>query len=196
MGGLFKIITSLLIALGISGGAASMSEVTPQEATDAFLKDLSGGDQQTAMEYMDNRYVNFLENVKGTDEEMDRLEDALFKNFSYEIEETATKNDVAVAKVVIKNCDFSGIMDSYEKESYTYVTDNLYSDDVINKEKLNKKCLDIYLDQIEKTAEGEPSFESEVFIPMHEDGYGGWRIILSDDIMKTILGELEIPTNE
>ena len=196
MGGLFKIITSLLIALGISGGAASMSEVTPQEATDAFLKDLSGGDQQTAMEYMDNRYVNFLENVKGTDEEMDRLEDALFKNFSYEIKETAEKNDVAVAKVVIKNCDFSGIMDSYEKESYTYVTDNLYSDDVINKEKLNKKCLDIYLDQIEKTAEGEPSFEEEVFIPMHEDGYGGWRIILSDDIMKTILGELEIPTNE
>ena len=125
MGGLFKIITSLLIALGISGGAASMSEVTPQEATDAFLKDLSGGNQQTTMEYMDNRYVNFLENVKGTDEEMDRLEDALFKNFSYEIEETATKNDVAVAKVVIKNCDFSGIMDSYEKESYTYVTDNL-----------------------------------------------------------------------
>ena len=196
MGGLFKIITSLLIALGISGGAASMSEVTPQEATDAFLKDLSGGNQQTTMEYMDNRYVNFLENVKGTDEEMDRLEDALFKNFSYEIEETATKNDVAVAKVVIKNCDFSGIMDSYEKESYTYVTDNLYSDDVINKEKLNKKCLDIYLDQIEKTAEGEPSFEEEVFIPMHEDGYGGWRIILSDDIIKTILGELEIPTNE
>ena len=79
MGGLFKIITSLLIALGISGGAASMSEVTPQEATDAFLKDLSGGNQQTTMEYMDNRYVNFLENVKGTDEEMDRLEDALFK---------------------------------------------------------------------------------------------------------------------
>lgn len=196
MGGLFKIITSLLIALGISGGAASMSEVTPQEAADAFLKDLSGGDQQTTMEYMDNRYVNFLENVKGTDEEMDRLEDALFKNFSYEIEETATKNDVAVAKVLIKNCDFSGIIDSYEKESYTYVTENLYSDDVIDKEKLNKKCLDIYLDQIEKTAEGEPSFESEVFIPMHEDGYGSWRIILSDDIMRTILGELEIPTNE
>ena len=72
MGGLFKIITSLLIALGISGGAASMSEVTPQEATDAFLKDLSGGNQQTTMEYMDNRYVNFLENVKGTDEEISR----------------------------------------------------------------------------------------------------------------------------
>ena len=173
-----------------------MSEVTPQEATDAFLQDLSGGDQQTTMEYMDNRYVNFLENVKGTDEEMDRLEEALFRNFSYEIEETAAKNDVAVAKVSIRNCDFSGIMDSYEKESYTYVTENLYSDDVIDKEKLNKKCIDIYLDQIEKTAEGEPSFEAEVFIPMHEDGYGGWRILLSDDIMKAILGELEIPTNE
>jgi len=31
---------------------------------------------------------------------------------------------------------------------------------------------------------------------MEQDGYGGWRMILSDEIMKEILGELEIPTNE
>ena len=196
MGGLIKIITSLIIALGISGGAASMTDIEPMEAADAFLQDLSGGDKQTAMSYMDNRYVNFLENVKGTDEEMDRLEEALFRNFSYEITDCAAKNNVAVAKVAIKNSDFSGIMDDYEKASYEYVTDNLYSEDVTNKEKLNKKCLDIYLDQIEKTAEAEPDYETEIFLPMQEDGYGGWRVILDDDIMESILGELEIPTNE
>ena len=87
-------------------------------------------------------------------------------------------------------------MDKYRKESYEYVTNNLYSDDVIDKEKLNKKCIDIYLDQIEKTAEREPSFETDVFLPLEEDGYGGWRVILSDDIMKEMLGELEIPTDE
>ena len=31
---------------------------------------------------------------------------------------------------------------------------------------------------------------------MEADGYGGWRIVLNDDIMKSILGELEIPTSE
>lgn len=173
-----------------------MSEIGPWDAADAFFHDLSGGDKQTAMTYMDNRYVNFLENIKGTDEEMDRMEDALFRKFSYEMNECATKGRVAVVKVTVRNCDFSDVMEDYEKESYEYVTNNLYSDDVVNKEKLNKKCLDIYLDQIEKTAGEEPTYENVVYLPMEEDGYGGWRIILNDEIMQSILGELEIPTNE
>ena len=196
MGGIINTIISLLIAAAISGGASAVAEVTPQEAADDFFSDMSGGDKQTVMMYMDNRYVNFLENVKGTDEEMDRLEDALFRNFSYEITDSATKNGVAVVRVTVRNSDFSGIMKKYKKESYKYVTENLYSDDVIDKEKLNKKCLDIYLDQIQKTSEGDPDFEADVFLPMEEDGYGGWRIILSDEIMKEVLGELEIPTND
>lgn len=196
MGGILSTIISVLVAMMLSGGASNMAEVTPQEAADAFLQDMSGGDKLTTMSYMDNRYVNFLENVKGTDEEMQRLEDALFRNFSYEITDAATKDNIAVVKATVKNCDFSGVMDGYEKESYNYVTDNLYSENVIDKEKLNKKCLDIYLDQIQKTSGGEPSYEKVVFIPMEEDGYGGWRIILSDDIMEAMLGELELPVNE
>ena len=194
--GLLGKIVSILLAAAISGGASAMSEIEPWDAADAFLQDLSAWDKQTTMTYMDNEYVNFLENVKGTDEEMDRLEEALFRNFSYELEECATKGEVAVVKVKVRNSDFRKIMDSYKKESYKYVTENLYSDDVIDKVKLNKKCLDIYLDQIEKTAGEEPSYEAEVFLPMEQDGYGGWRMILSDEIMKEILGELEIPTNE
>ena len=196
MGGIINTIVSVLIAMTISGSASSMAEVTPQEAADAFFQNLSGGDRQTAMTYMDNQYVNFLENVKGTDEEMDRLEDALFRNFSYALTDERIKGDVAVVKVEVRNCDFGDIMDDYRKASYQYVTDNLYSEDVINKEKLNKKCLDLYLDQIEKTADKKPSFKTDVYLPMEADGYGGWRILLSDDIMKSILGELELPTNE
>ena len=196
MNGLIGKIVSLLIAAAISGGASAMSDVEPWDAADAFFHDLAGGDKQTTMTYMDNRYVNFLENIKGTDEEMDRLETALFRNFSYELNECATKGKVAVVKTTVRNCDFSGVMDGYKQASYEYVTDNLYSDDVIDKEKLNKKCLDMYLDQIEKTAEGKPTYEAVIFLPMEQDGYGGWRIVLSDEIMKQILGELEIPTDE
>ena len=196
MSGIINTILSILLAAAISGGASAMAEVEPQEAADAFFRDLASGNDQVAMAYMDNRYINFLENVKGTDEEMDRLEDAVFRNFSYEITDSAAKNDVAVVKVTVRNCDFSGVMEDYKKESYEYVTDNLYSDDVVSKEKLNKKCIDIYLDQVEKTAEGDANYEAEIFLPMEEDGYGGWRILLSDDIMKEVLGKLEIPTHE
>ena len=196
MSGIINTILSILLAAAISGGASAMAEVEPQEAADAFFRDLAGGNDQVAMAYMDNRYINFLENVKGTDEEMDRLEDAVFRNFSFEITDSAAKNDVAVVKVTVRNCDFSGVMEDYKKESYEYVTDNLYSDDVVSKEKLNKKCIDIYLDQVEKTAGGDANYEAEIFLPMEEDGYGGWRILLSDDIMKEVLGKLEIPTHE
>ena len=196
MSGIINTILSILLAAAISGGASAMAEVEPQEAADAFFRDLASGNDQVAMAYMDNKYVNFLENVKGTDEEMDRLEDAVFRNFSFEITDSAAKNDVAVVKVTVRNCDFSGVMEDYKKESYEYVTDNLYSDDVVSKEKLNKKCIDIYLDQVEKTAGGDANYEAEIFLPMEEDGYGGWRILLSDDIMKEVLGKLEIPTHE
>ncbi len=196
MSGIINTILSILLAAAISGGASAMAEVEPQEAADAFFRDLASGNDQVAMAYMDNRYINFLENVKGTDEEMDRLEDAVFRNFSFEITDSAAKNDVAVVKVTVRNCDFSGVMEDYKKESYEYVTDNLYSDDVVSKEKLNKKCIDIYLDQVEKTAGGDANYEAEIFLPMEEDGYGGWRILLSDDIMKEVLGKLEIPTHE
>ena len=196
MSGIINTILSILLAAAISGGASAMAEVEPQEAADAFFRDLASGNDQVAMAYMDNRYINFLENVKGTDEEMDRLEDAVFRNFSFEITDSAAKNDVAVVKVTVRNCDFSGVMEDYKKESYEYVTDNLYSDDVVSKEKLNKRCIDIYLDQVEKTAEGDANYEAEIFLPMEEDGYGGWRILLSDDIMKEVLGKLEIPTHD
>ena len=196
MSGIINTILSILLAAAISGGASAMAEVEPQEAADAFFRDLASGNDQVAMAYMDNRYINFLENVKGTDEEMDRLEDAVFRNFSFEITDSAAKNDVAVVKVTVRNCDFSGVMEDYKKESYEYVTDNLYSDDVVSKEKLNKKCIDIYRDQVEKTAGGDANYEAEIFLPMEEDGYGGWRILLSDDIMKEVLGKLEIPTHE
>ncbi len=196
MSGIINTIISILLAAAISGGASAMAEVEPQEAADAFFRDLASGNDQVAMAYVDNKYVNFLENVKGTDEEMDNLEEAVFRNFSYEITDSASKNDVAVVKVTVRNCDFSGVMEDYKKESYEYVTENLYSDDVVSKEKLNKKCIDIYLDQVEKTAEGDANYEAEIFLPMEEDGYGGWRILLSDEIMKEVLGKLEIPTNE
>ena len=103
MSGIINTILSILLAAAISGGASAMAEVEPQEAADAFFRDLASGNDQVAMAYMDNRYINFLENVKGTDEEMDRLEDAVFRNFSFEITDSAAKNDVAVVKVTVRN---------------------------------------------------------------------------------------------
>jgi hypothetical protein len=70
---------------------------------------------------------------------------------------------------------------------------NLYDDKVTNKKQLSKKCLDIYVDQIEKDAKKETSLEKKIYIPMIEDGYGGWKLLLNKGIMKNIMGKLAIP---
>ena len=45
-------------------------------------------------------------------------------------------------------------------------------------------------------AESENVVESIAFIPMIDDGYYGWNIIMSDQLMKSVLGNLTMPTEQ
>ena len=193
MSGIINTILSIILALGISTGAANIAETTPEEAVNDFFARLTGGDTQLMESYVDNSYVNFLENVKGSDKEMDVLEEEVFENLEYSVNETRTKGKAAVAKVKISNKDFRSVMDEYEKASYKYVMNNLYDEEAIKKEELNAECVDIYIEEIKKAAEADSTYEAEILIPMEDDGYSGWRIILSDEIMQATMGGLELP---
>lgn len=193
MSGIINTILSVIIAVSVSTGAANIAETTPEEAMADFFHGISSGDKQLTQSYIDNQYVNFLENVKGSDEEMEILEAAVFGNLKYEVTETRTKGTVAVSRVKITNKDFSKVMDDYEKASYKYVMDNLYDESAIQKEKLNVECVDIYVEQIKKAAETDSVYEKEILVPMEDDGYSGWRIVLSDEIMQATMGGLELP---
>ena len=98
---------------------------------------------------MDDSYVNFITNVQGDDAVVERMNEALFRNFSYKIEKIKTRDDVAVAKVSITSGDFSNVLSGYESASYEYITDNLQSDEIADKDYLNAKCLEIYVQQVE-----------------------------------------------
>ena len=87
------------------------------------------------------------------------------------------------------------LLSEYEKVSYQYVTDNLYTDDIADKEKLNAQCLQLYVQQVEKAAESGAVLETIVFVPMVNDGYYGWNIIMTDDLMKNVLGNLQMPVS-
>ena len=188
-----------------------MSEVTPAEATEAFMAGISGGDKQVTAGYADNSYVNFLTNVKGDSEDVKRLREAVFSGMDYEVLDTLESDGLAVAKVRVTNNDFSKVMDSYEKESYDFVMDNLYDEKIEDKDYLNEKCTEIYIEQLEKAAgtgasgdkadtgasgdkAGTEAVEKILYIPMEDDGFYGWRIILSDKIMKAMTGNRELPT--
>lgn len=144
---------------------------------------------------MDNTYVNFLCNPDESDAKaVDKIADAVFKNFEYEIEIVKQKNKSAVAKVMVKSNDFSKVMDKYKDESYDYIMENLYEKEIGDKEALNAKCLELYVAQVEKAAESDKLTEKEVFVPMTDNGYYGWNIIVTDEFMEAVLGNLEMPT--
>ena len=121
------------------------------------------------------------------------MNDALFGGFSYKIEKIKKKDGVAVARVTVESGDFSGVLKAYEKASYDYVLDNLYSDEIADKDALNAQCLELYVQQIEKAAASGDTVETVVFVPMVDDGYYGWNIIMTDELMRSVMGNLEVP---
>lgn len=190
---ILKIIVTVVISIAMQSSVVNMVSTTPDEAVTDFLDGLKTREAHVMEKYMDNSYVNFITNIEGDDAVVERMNVALFENFSYEIEEIATKNDVAVAKVILRSGDFSKVLDGYASASYSYITDNLYNDEIADKDKLNAKCLELYVQQIEKAAEGGAVTENVVFVPMVDDGYYGWNIIMTDDLMKSVLGNLQMP---
>jgi len=188
-----KTLAIILIPAIMQVGFISSASVDPEEAADELLKGIQAGDQAVMQKYMDNKYINFLQNVEADEEELAAINEALLGNFQYEIENVGAKNDVAVAKVKVVNNDFSRVDNKYEEEAYEYIMDNLYSDDISDKKKLNGKCLDIYIDELEKAAKKDADEEQTIYIAMTDNGHYGWNVILSEKNMKKILGNYDIP---
>ena len=192
---ILKTVITLLISLLIQSGVVNLISTTPHDAVSDFMDGLKNRDSSVMEKYMDDSYVNFITNVQGDDAVVERMNEALFRNFSYKIEKIKTKDDVAVAKVSITSGDFSNVLSGYESASYEYITDNLQSDEIADKDYLNAKCLEIYVEQVEAAADSGTVLETVVYIPMIDDGYYGWNIIMTDDLMKTVLGNLQMPAS-
>mgnify|MGYP004625674729 FL=1 len=192
---ILKTVITLLISLLMQSGVVNLISTTPHDAVSDFMDGLKNRDSSVMEKYMDDSYVNFITNVQGDDAVVERMNEALFRNFSYKIEKIKTKDDVAVAKVSITSGDFSNVLSGYESASYEYITDNLQSDEIADKDYLNAKCLEIYVEQVVAAADSGTVLETVVYIPMIDDGYYGWNIIMTDDLMKTVLGNLQMPAS-
>ena len=189
-----KSVLSILIPAILQLNFVNFVSTTPEKAAIDFMDGMRSCSQETIAKHIDNEYVNFLVNTEGNNEVTARMREALLKNFSYEIEKIGTKNDVAVARILVRNSDFSNVESSYEKKAYEYIVDNLYSDKIADKDALNDKCLELYVKQIEKAADEGSEFETVVYVPMVDNGYYGWNIIVTDELMQDILGNFEIPS--
>lgn len=189
---IIKSILCMIIPAMMQLAAVGSVQVTPETAATAFLDGLAKGEDTVVLKYVDNEYVNMLENTGGK-ETSEELYKNLFHNFSYEIVDSAAKGDVAVVKMVITNNDFSKVRKKYDEKAYNYITSNLYEEGIEDKKKLSKKCLDIYVDAIEDASESKKLKEKTIFLPLKSNGFYGWEVLINDKIMKDILGGLVIP---
>ena len=82
---------------------------------------------------------------------------------------------------------------TYDVELYDYIVDHLYDEDIVDKDKLNDICLDMYVSQIEKVAKAGKKKDRSLYLVLKDNGYNGWTLQVDDDTMKKILGDLAIP---
>ena len=105
-----KTVISIIISIMMQMGVMNMISTTPHESVTDFMDGLKNRETHVMEKYMDDSYVNFIANVQGDKDTVARMNEALFRNFSYEVKEIIEKNDVAVAKVSIKSGDFSKVL--------------------------------------------------------------------------------------
>ena len=193
MGAILNLIFSVIIAMSMHSSTMEATQVDPQQVADECMNGIKTLQEETLDRYAGNTYVNFIVNLEGNDETVARMQEALLRNFDYRIEAVEQRDDLAVAKITVTQCDFSKVLKKYKKRSYDYVTEHLYDENITDKDWLNEKCLDIYVSQIEKVAKAGKTHEETIYLPLTSDGYNGWNAILEDDNMKTIIGDLSIP---
>ncbi|MDD6646245.1 MAG: hypothetical protein PUF60_00315 [Firmicutes bacterium] len=188
-----RLLAVILIPAVMQMNLVGFVSTSPEKAAEDFMNGLKTGNRKVISRHIDNEYVNFLINAEGGGETAERINEALFRNFTYKIEKIGTKNDVAVARILVENSDFSNVESDYEKKAYKYITDNLYNDKTSDKKTLSGKCLELYINQIEKAADKGADCENVVYVPMIDDGYYGWNIVVTDELMHDIMGNFELP---
>ncbi len=192
---------SILMTLGLTGCYLTLTE--PEEVVTDFFQGLETKDEDALILYTENEDINMLLHSKGSEKEMDAMYESLFRNFSYHILSTQKNEEetAATVEVEITNADFSKALKRYQDKAYQYMSDHLYSDDM-NKKNLNKKCLSIYVDQVEKIAKkaekaqdsGKNALQSQtVTIDLTKNDNYSWDMDLTEEMMETILGGLIIP---
>ena len=193
MSAILNLIFSVIIAVTMQTSTTDATQVDPQQVAAECMDGIRTMQEETLDRYAGNTYVNFLVNLQGDEETVARMQKALLSNFDYRIEAVEERDDLAVAKITVTQCDFSKVLKKYNKKSYQYVTEHLYDENITDKDWLNEKCLDIYVSQIEKVAKAGKTHEETIYLPLTGNGYNGWNAILEDDNMKVIIGNLSIP---
>lgn len=187
-----KKLVSLLLTLLVILSLFGCTFVKPEEKTEEFLSAIKSGNKDILMGYADNEYINMLVNSSGDEETLNKIYTNLFKNFSYKIISSTVdeKTENATIKVEITNVSFKNVLKNYEKESYEYIVDNLYSSSKTKKSNLNNQCLKILANEIEDAAKSTKTNTQTVEIKLTKNENYSYDLTIDDTLMDALTGGL------
>lgn len=185
------IVLSLLMLTAFCGCDVSVTE--PEEIVDGFFQAMKDKDEDVLILYTENSDMNTLLHCTGDEEQVARMYENVVKNLSWKIVSVEKSEDqqTAAVEVEISNTNMSGVLKAYQKKASSYMREALYDEDV-TKDGLNAKCLELYVDQIEKAAaETENLVVEVVTVQLTKNEDYSWDMEMSDELMKAIIGGLK-----
>lgn len=188
---IIAILISILMLASFCG--CDVSVIEPEEIVQGFFQAMKEKDEDVLILYTENSDMNTLLHCTGEEEQVARMYDATVKNLSWKILSVKKSEDksTATVEVEISNANMGDVLKAYQKEATEYMREVLY-DDGITTEKLNAKCMEIYVEQIEKAAENADDAVVEVVtINLTKNEDYSWDMEMTDELMKAIIGGLD-----
>lgn len=190
-----KIAAVLVLTVAILAlFGCSLTLTEPKEVVNDFFQGLKTKNEDVLILYTDNEDINMLLHSRGDEEELNRIYESIFRNFSYKILSTEKKKEETEATVTaeVSNVDFSKVLNNYQKRAYNYMQNNLYSGN-LSKKKLNAKCLSIFANQTEKASQSTEVRTETITINLTKNDNYSWDMQLTEEMMEIIMGGLIIP---
>lgn len=190
---LIAILLAVLMLTGLCGCNVSVTE--PEEVVDGFFQALKDKDEDVLILYTENSDMNTLLHCTGDEEQVEAMYAGVMKNLAWNITSVKKSEEetTATVEVEVTNSNFRKVLKKYQKKATDYMTEAIYEDD-ITKDKLNAKCLKIYVNQIEKAVEKTDALVTEtVTINLTKNADYGWDMEMTDELMKACIGGLKFP---
>lgn len=186
-----KMIAAMLIAILSVSLIGCVKQAPAEETVKVFFDAAKTRDTEELKKYVSHPKINALLHSTGDEKELTRMYTCLFSNFSYEILSVKEGEKEATVEVKVSNVNFQEVFPAYEKKSYDYVVDNLYSKN-IEKQVLNEKCLQIYVDEVERASKSKQTVEQTLTIQLKANDYKKWDITVEDALVEAMTGGLKM----
>ncbi len=179
----FKKVFSLVFSLIMLISFTACGGPTPEELVTSALDALKSGDES----FFEGSIESFEESFDSSSaEDLDKALKTVLSTMDYEVISTTEDGNKATVKVKITNKDYSKAVEKYFSDVMAYAMSNLDA----SEDEVDKKVVELLVNAINESAEGESTVTNEADITLTK-GDDGWVLDdPSDELMNALFGNM------